>query len=221
MAILGLTRQSAGARAVMTVMSLVVLFSWVPASAQWSGHRSGQLQPATRGLPVNLTGVEGAIVEMTNDIRRRYGLAFLLQEEMCPDAARVHSADMVNRNYFSHTDPQGRTLKERLPAKPAMRQWGENIWTGSGYDPRQVHYLARMIMDGWMKSPGHRENILAPGYTHLGVGVMAKNQEIKATQVFIGIAGGGGQPGPGLSGKMNPWSSRTKVCDCELKSRPG
>ena len=195
----------------VTVISLVVLFSWVPASAQWSGHTSGQLQPATRGLPVNLTGVEAAVVEMTNDIRRRNGLPVLLEDGICRDAARGHSADMLNRNYFSHTDPEGRTLKERLPANLATRQWGENIWTGSGYDPRQVHYLAQMIMDGWMKSPGHRENILTPGYTHLGVGVMAKNQEIKATQVFIGIAAAGIRPGQGqLSGKMNLWSSRPK-----------
>jgi uncharacterized protein YkwD len=55
-----------------------------------------------------------------------------------------------------------------------------------------------MIMVGWMNSPGHRENILAPGYTHLGVGVMAKNQEIKATQVFIRIAAGEIRPGPGF-----------------------
>ena len=182
----------------MTVIGLVILFSWVPASAQWSGHRSGQLQPATRGSPVNLTGVEAAIVDLTNDIRRRNGLAMLLVDGMCRDAARGHSADMLNRNYFSHTDPEGRTLKERLPANLATRRWGENIWTGRGYDPRQVHDLAQMIMAGWMKSPGHRENILTPGYTHLGVGVMANNQEIKATQVFIGMAGAGISPNPAL-----------------------
>jgi uncharacterized protein YkwD len=188
---LGLTRQSAGARAMVTVISLVVLFSWVPASAQWSGHTSGQLQPASRAIPVNLMGVEAALVEMTNDIRRRNGLPVLLKDGICRDAARGHSADMLNRNYFSHTDPEGRTLKERLPANLATRQWGENIWTGSGYDPRQGHQLAQMIMVGWMNSPGHRENILTPGYTHLGVGVMGNNQEVKATQVFIGIGGAG------------------------------
>jgi uncharacterized protein YkwD len=194
---LGLTRQSAGVRAKVAIISLVVLFSWVPASAQWSGHTSGQLRPAPRGSPVNLTRVEAAVVEMTNDIRRRNGLPVLLEDGICRDAARGHSADMLNRNYFSHTDPEGRTLKERLPANLAARRWAENIWTGSGYDPRQVHHLAQMIMVGWMNSPGHRANILAPGYTHLGVGVMAKNQEIKATQVFIGIAAAGIRPGPG------------------------
>ena len=175
----------------VAIMSLAVLFSWTPASAQWSGHTSGKLQPATRGILVNLTGVEAAIVDLTNDVRRRNGLAMLLVDGTCRDAARGYSADMLNRNYFSHTDPEGRTLKERLPANLATRQWGENIWTGRGYDPRQVRYLAQKIMDGWMKSPGHRANILTPGYTHLGVGVMANHQEVKATQVFIGIAGAG------------------------------
>ena len=108
---------------------------------------------------------------------------------------------MLNRNYFSHTDPEGRTLKERLPANLATRQGGENIWTGRGYDPRQIRKLAEKIMDGWMKSAGHRENILNPGYTHLGVGVMAKNQEIKATQVFVGIAAGGIRPNPSFQGR--------------------
>jgi uncharacterized protein YkwD len=198
---LALSRQSAGARALVTVISLVVLFWWGPASAQWSGHRSGQLQPAPRGLLVNLTGVEAAIVDMTNDIRRRHGLAPLLVDGICRDAARAHSADMLNRHYFSHTDPEGRTLKERLPANLAPRQWGENIWTGRGYDPRQIQQLAQVIMSGWMNSPGHRENILGPGYTHLGVGVMAMNQEIKATQVFMGIGAAGIRPGPGFQGR--------------------
>jgi uncharacterized protein YkwD len=192
---LGLTRQTAGA--LMTVISLAILFSWAPASAQWSG----QLQPATRSLPVNLPGVEAAIVTMTNDIRRRHGLPVLLEDMTCREAARRYGADMLNRHYFSHTDPEGRTLKDRLPVNLAPRQWAENIWTGNGYDPGQVHSLARQIMTGWMNSPGHRENILGPGYTHLGVGVMVKNQSIEATQVFIGVDAAGIRPGPGFQGR--------------------
>lgn len=182
------------------VISLVVLFSWGAALGQWGGHMSRKLQPATRGVPVNLPEVEAAIVNLTNDIRRRQGLTMLLEEGICRDAARGHSADMLNRNYFSHFDPQGLTVRERLPADLAARKWGENIWTGRGNDPRQVRKLAEKIMDGWLKSAGHRENILNPGYTHLGVGVMAKNQEINATQVFIGM-GGAGSPGSSLQRK--------------------
>ena len=35
---------------------------------------------------------------------------------------------------------------------------------------------ARMIVDGWMTSPGHRRNMLDPNYTHIGIGVAAKGK---------------------------------------------
>ena len=179
------------------IMSLAVLFVWTPAAAQWTGHTSGKRYPAPRSIVVNLLEVEEAVFAMTNNIRRENGLPVLLKDEICRDAARRHSADMLNRNYFSHSDPERRSLKERLPSNLSTRQWGENIWTGSGYDTRQSHHLAQMIIVGWMNSPGHRKNILDPGYTHLGLGAMAKNQEVKATQVFIGVAALGMPRGPG------------------------
>ncbi len=141
-------------------------------------------------------GVEEAVFAMTNDIRRRHGLPVFLKDESCRDAGRGHSADMFVRNYFDHTDPEGRSVKERLPANPACRLWGENIWTGRGFDPSQTQHLAKMIMDSWMNSPGHRKNILSPGYTHLGVGVITNYQEVKATQVFIGVAAAEIRPSP-------------------------
>jgi uncharacterized protein YkwD len=190
---LGLTWQPAGARATVAAVALMVLLSWVSASAQWSG----QPQPATRANLFSLMGVEEAVFAMTNDIRRRHGLPVFLKDESCRDAARGHSADMFNRHYFSHTDPEGRSVKERLTANLALRQWGENIWTGCGYNPRQIQHLAQVIMAGWMNSSGHRKNILSPEYTHLGVGVITNYQEVKATQVFIGVADAGIRPGPG------------------------
>ena len=83
MASQGLTRQSAGARVTMAVMALVVLFSWVPASAQWTGQSSGQLQPAPRVRLFSLMGVEEALFTMTNDVRCRQGLPAFLKDERC------------------------------------------------------------------------------------------------------------------------------------------
>jgi uncharacterized protein YkwD len=185
----------------VTVILLVAGFFLAPASAQWSGHTGRQLHPGTRASLFSLMGVEEAVFAMTNDLRRRNGLPAFLKDECCGDAARGHSADMFTRNYFSHTDPEGRSVQGRMPANPAIRLWGENIWTGRGYNPRQIQYLAQKIMDSWMKSPGHRKNILSPGYTHLGVGVITNYQEVKATQVFIGVAAAEIRPGPDLQGR--------------------
>jgi uncharacterized protein YkwD len=63
---------------------------------------------------------------------------------------------------------------------------GENIWYASGYNLAKIQQVANEIVDDWMSSPGHRENILDPRFTHLGVGVSARNHTIRATQEFVG-----------------------------------
>ena len=50
----------------------------------------------------------------------------------------------------------------------------------------KIQQVAKEIVDDWMSSPGHRENILDPRFTHLGVGVSARNHTIRATQEFVG-----------------------------------
>ena len=93
---------------------------------------------------------------------------------------------MLVRRFFSHTNPEGLTAGERL--KPfysgPIYGWGENIWEGSNLSAVDREALARRIMDAWMSSSGHRQNILSPDYTHLGVGVAASGREIRATQLF-------------------------------------
>ncbi|HZK13036.1 MAG TPA: CAP domain-containing protein [Desulfobaccales bacterium] len=60
-----------------------------------------------------------------------------------------------------------------------MYGWAENIWEGSNLPAADSEALARTIMNSWMSSSGHRENILSPDYTHLGVGVAASGREIR------------------------------------------
>ena len=67
---------------------------------------------------------------------------------------------------------------------------GENIWSASGYNPNNAPYLAKEIMDTWMRSPGHRENLLSPDFTHLGVGISDRGHTILATQEFVGRSKG-------------------------------
>ena len=104
--------------------------------------------------------------------------------------ARAKSDDMLMKKYFSHTSPEGKTLKDHFQEeKPASFQTisriGENIYVGARFDySNDMKTQARMIVDGWMTSPGHRKNILYPNYTHLGVGVAAKGKMCYATQIF-------------------------------------
>lgn len=78
-------------------------------------------------------------------------------------AADGHSEDMAARDYFSHTDPEGRGPGFRIDAVGyPHRGWAENIAAGHG--------SPQAVVDGWMNSSGHRTNILNCAYDQLGVG---------------------------------------------------
>lgn len=78
-------------------------------------------------------------------------------------AARLHSQDMFDRNYFDHTNPDGESPWDRVDETDYDGfASGENIAQGYG-DPTAV-------MDGWMNSPGHCSNIMNPDNNELGVG---------------------------------------------------
>lgn len=78
-------------------------------------------------------------------------------------AARLHAKDMQDRNYFSHTTPDGVTFDQRITqAGYDWRTIGENIAYGQR-SPQEV-------MTAWMQSPGHCQNLMNPSFKELGVG---------------------------------------------------
>jgi uncharacterized protein YkwD len=106
------------------------------------------------------------------------------------DIARRRSQDMAEgRAPFAHQDARGEN-----PAWNMARWWmpqahmvGENIMMqereGIPYD---ADHFAQTAVDGWMKSPGHRRNILDPGFTWAGIGVAIRGNKAYATQIFAG-----------------------------------
>ncbi len=137
---------------------------------------------------IHLQQVEDLVFDLTNQARRARGLPLLSKDDELTKVARAYSDDMLVRRFFDHTTPDGVTFDKRISA--SYPHWinavGENIWFASGYDPRNAQKLAKEMFDDWMCSPGHRENLLDPGYTHLGVGVSARYHTIRATQEFVG-----------------------------------
>lgn len=78
-------------------------------------------------------------------------------------AARLHSMDMLERDFFDHTNPDGLSPWDRVDLTDYTGSAiGENIAWGQS-SPEQV-------MDSWMNSPGHCSNIMNPEATELGVG---------------------------------------------------
>ncbi|MFD2762220.1 CAP domain-containing protein [Lentibacillus juripiscarius] len=106
---------------------------------------------------------EKEVVELVNEERTKKGLEPLEMHHGLSDLARKKSQDMADNNYFSHTSPTYGSPFEMMEQFDFTFQLaGENIAAGQR-SPEQV-------VEGWMNSKGHRENILKEGFTHIGVG---------------------------------------------------
>lgn len=128
--------------------------------------------------------IERTIVGLCNQQRRQIGLPELEWDGQLAQAARGHSQDMAERNFFDHTSPvRGKRDSQARVALAGSKFTliGENLYWASGHPPDRVPTLA---MNNWMKSAGHRENILGGEYHHVGVGVFRRQEIFWITQVF-------------------------------------
>lgn len=137
------------------------------------------------------------IREYTNEEREKQGLKSVEPADPLQRLAREHSEDMAKRGYFSHESQREQdpdiSFGERVDLRElGYRSTGENISlqpivksreirttiSPSGDRDRDVtrnfatyKVLARDTVDGWMKSPGHRKNILNGNFNLIGIGV--------------------------------------------------
>ncbi|MFI7443617.1 CAP domain-containing protein [Nonomuraea indica] len=126
--------------------------------------------------PTGASGVEEAVVKLTNQARAANGCRPLVHDPQLRTAAERHSADMAARGFFDHDSPDGRDPGDRVRAAgfAPIRTWAENIAMGQR--------TAAQVVQGWLDSPGHRANIMNCAFTHIGVGHAAKGPHW--TQVF-------------------------------------
>ena len=133
-------------------------------------------------LPTNYSttiqsSAEQKILELMNEKRVAAGLKPLTMDNTLLDVARYKSNHMIQYNYFSHTNPDGtnwinwlKTLGYKYTAT------AENIAYNS-YDPVE-------LFNQWWNSSGHRQNMMNPNYTKVGIGVLKGNGKYMGTQTF-------------------------------------
>ncbi|WDV48242.1 SafA/ExsA family spore coat assembly protein [Clostridiaceae bacterium M8S5] len=130
-------------------------------------------------LFTNVKAIEKEVINLTNRERQNNGLKPLKYNWELSRVARYKSADMRDRNYFSHTSPTyGSPIKMVRDFGIRYTAVGENIAMGQR--------TAWEVVNGWMNSSSHRANILSKYYTEIGVG-FAKSSSGKTywTQLFI------------------------------------
>ncbi len=109
---------------------------------------------------------EEQLINLINAERSSRGLATLSRSDLLMQVAEAHSQDMVDRNFFDHTNPDGLGPGERLTnAGYNWITWGETI--GGGYTTPEA------MFNGWMNSDPHRAILLSTNYTEIGIGYVA------------------------------------------------
>lgn len=116
---------------------------------------------------------ETVLAEM-NARRAAAGLAPIAAERRLAEAARDRMRDMEDLGYWSHVAPDGRSpfLWLRVRNYPYATA-GENL--ANGFE------TVKLLVDSWMESPGHRDNILSPAFSDCGIAVIEGGTTGRAT----------------------------------------
>jgi uncharacterized protein YkwD len=105
------------------------------------------------------------IIEWTNRERKKYNIPELKENQKLNQTAKAKLEDMFKEQYFSHYSPSGKGITDL--AKTFNYEFliiGENLAMGNFSSEED-------LVEAWMESQGHRENILNPNYQEIGVAV--------------------------------------------------
>lgn len=157
---------------IFTCSLIISLFSFIPATF------AENIDPQQA---YTVSKYEQEVIHLVNEERKKHHLNPLKVDLKLSQLSRQKSEDMRDKNYFDHTSPTyGKPCDHMKKEGVEYRYCGENI--AAGYKTPEE------VMEAWMNSKGHRENILSPDYTHIGVGYAEGGGEYGTywTQQFIG-----------------------------------
>jgi uncharacterized protein YkwD len=129
--------------------------------------------------------VEHALLERTNLDRVRFGLKPLDDDPGVLPLARARAASQLGEPSLSHLDAGGEMALARLFQRDGAQYTlaGENLARWDLSDPDLIEHVEA----AFMASPSHRENILAPEFSRLAVGVAARSTEIVFAEAYRAV----------------------------------
>lgn len=134
------------------------------------------------GSPYVAAVVSAVLVDLANDDRTELALPALKVNPVLVAAAQAKADDMAAKGYFSHTSPEGYDSWHWFrEAGYAYRFAGENLavdFSDSGD-----------VENAWMNSPTHRDNIVSPKYTEIGIAVATGTYQGRPTVFAVQMFG--------------------------------
>jgi uncharacterized protein YkwD len=114
------------------------------------------------------------MLDLINDDRRSNGLSEVGWDDIAANAGLRHAQEMARYDYLSHWDLEGHGPDYRYSMVGGTNCVRENVYISSGIAPVTLDdwkELIRQAEQALMESPGHRDNILSPEHTHVGIGI--------------------------------------------------
>ncbi len=110
---------------------------------------------------LNAGKIESAVFDLVNDERKKQEIKQLKWNEKVSGVARGYSESM-SVSGFHHKDAEGWDVKDRLKEDNIFYSLaGENLFLAENLNSRMNEYdIAKMAVEGWLKSPGHRSLVL-------------------------------------------------------------
>ena len=150
--------------AVLLSAAIVAAAPAAAATAPAAAAVAGACTPSAT-WPANRADLAAQVMTLVNAHRAQLGLTALVVSPTLSAAATWKARHMAAYGYMDHNDPGppvARTTAQRLVACGYTQPtWGENIAAG--------YATAQSVVDGWLNSPGHRENIERATFHATGV----------------------------------------------------
>lgn len=125
--------------------------------------------------------IEARILYYINKMRTQKGLQVLNSNQALINVACSRSLDMVNKNYFSHYTPEGKSVTDILRENGMIYAFaGENLFECA---PPSAG-TPETIINTWLNGSIHRANIFNPNYSRVGIGAVDKGNRRVAAIVF-------------------------------------
>lgn len=150
------------------------------------------------------------LLRFTNEKRQENGLSPLVTNELLEEAAGMKAQDMFERDYWAHNSPDGTT-----PWVFIRNAGYEYVYAGENLAKGFIN--SEDIVNAWMASPTHRENLLSENFNEVGFAVMSG--ELSGEQTFLVVQEFGNRtviPAEKISGGIPP--KQNEVLSINLNS---
>lgn len=161
--------------------------------------RASQVLGSSEGLGAS------SLLTATNSARQAQHEPQLAENTLLSRAAQAKANDMVQRNYWSHTTPDGKQPWSFIDKTGYKYQVvGENLAYGFSNSDE--------VIRGWLNSPSHRENLLSGDYRDVGFGI-ASSKDFNHSGPETVVVALYGEPGHLAAGTQQGVLSKTNTKD--------